>query len=432
MYEINLSNKEIVLNSQFTDNLPDADPSKTVIQNILFVENKQNGRFDPVIARYYPADEYSVSKFEEISYNKIGAGWSGTVDIWTYDERYFVGFIIEDGQLIATKHPEGYQPDARKRKSTLQGENLDSTCRHVVSIYTVVTIVTAGNGSEISYHDETEVHMVCSGGTLYNDLDTNGTPIPRYNYDPYGGGWGGVSGEINYTPPSIPAPKIEIILSHQFKTNPYLRCLFDKLRENSYFESIASKFEGVSPDVHLILDLASFDPQFNGKAQWQGYGNPIIITMNSANLNNRSALEVARTMIHEMFHAEFYRAVKTNMPSSGDILFRDTFDQYVKTYMGTADQHHNLMADRYLDVMADILVDIHKKLDYEAFADAMKNVYPNGIPKSFYKSLAWEGLKDTMAYQLMEKITVQPPLKSPLQKMKEAQEFARYGLKTCN
>ncbi|PSL03009.1 hypothetical protein [Cecembia rubra] len=208
VFEVNLSNKEIVLNSQFTDNLPDADPSKTVIQNILFVENKQNGRFDPVIARYYPADEYSVSRFEEISYNNIGAGWSGTVDIWTYDERYFVGFIIEDGQLIATKHPEGYQPDSRKRKSTLQGENLDTTCRHVVSIYTVVTIVTAGNGSEISYHDETEVHMVCSGGTLYNDLDTNGTPIPRYDYDPYGGGWGGVSGEINYTPPSISEPLI--------------------------------------------------------------------------------------------------------------------------------------------------------------------------------------------------------------------------------
>lgn len=120
------------------------------------------------------------------------------------------------------------------------------------------------------------------------------------------------------------------------------------------------------------------------------------------------------------------------MPSSGDVLFRDTFDQYVKMYMGTADQHHNLMTDRYLDVMADILADIHKKLDYVAFAHAMKNVYPSGIPISFYKSLAWEGLTGTRAYKLMEKITVQPPLKSPLQKMKDAKEFARYGLKTCN
>ena len=61
-----MANKEIVLTSEFTDNMPQADPSKTVIQNIMFVENRENGRYDPVIARYYPADEYSISGFEEI------------------------------------------------------------------------------------------------------------------------------------------------------------------------------------------------------------------------------------------------------------------------------------------------------------------------------------------------------------------------------
>jgi hypothetical protein len=133
-----------------------------------------------------------------------------------------------------------------------------------------------------------------------------------------------------------------------------------------------------------------------------------------------------------MIHAEFYRAVKTNMPSSGDILFRDTFNQYVKTYMGTADQHHNLMADRYLDVMADILADIHKKLDYTAFANAMKDVYPNGIPKSFYKSLAWEGLTGTLAFQIMKNVKVNPHLKSPFQKYEEAKRLSQMGLKNCN
>jgi len=415
--------------------MPQADPSKTVIQNIMFVENRENGRFDPVVARYYPADEYSISGFEEISYNKIGAGWSGTVDIWTYDERYFVGFIIEDGHLTATKHPEGYDFDQNTRKIGLNGENLDVTCRHVVSITTVVTIVSAGGGSHISYENETSVHMVCSGGSLGNNLGSNGNTGTTYLFNSGGGGGGGGTSAPNeqpYTPPKVKAPEITITLTNEFRKNSNLRCLYNKLRENSYFESMASKFEGVSPDVHLTLDLASFNKQFNGKAQWQGTGKPIIITINSANLGNRSALEVARTIIHEMFHAEFYRAVKSNMPTSGDILFRDTFDQYVKMYMGTADQHHNLMADRYLDVMADILADIHKKLDYVAFAQVMKDVYPNGIPKSFYKSLAWEGLKETRAYRVMEKITVQPPLKSPLQKVKEAQEFARYGLKNCN
>lgn len=135
-------------------------------------------------------------------------------------------------------------------------------------------------------------------------------------------------------------------------------------------------------------------------------------------------------VIHQVFHAEFYKDVKTTMPSSGDVLFRDTFDQYI--YMGTADQHHNLMADRYLDVMADILADIHKKLDYVAFAQVMKDVYPNGIPKSFYKSLAWEGLTGTLAFQIMKNVKVNPPLKSPFQKYEEAKRLSQMGLKTCN
>lgn len=37
-------------------------------------------------------------------------------------------------------------------------------------------------------------------------------------------------------------------------------------------------------------------------------------------------------VIHQVFHAEFYRDVKTTMPSSDDVLFRDTFDQYIYIY----------------------------------------------------------------------------------------------------
>ena len=82
------------------------------------------------------------------------------------------------------------------------------------------------------------------------------------------------------------------------------------------------------------------------------------ITINEQNFHNRSSLEVARTILHEMLHADFYRALNTNHPDGQDMQFRDTFDSYVKMYMGTGDQHHNLMANEYLDVMADILADI--------------------------------------------------------------------------
>jgi hypothetical protein len=120
------------------------------------------------------------------------------------------------------------------------------------------------------------------------------------------------------------------------------------------------------------------------------------------------------------------------MPSSDEILFKVTIDQYVKMYIGTADQHHNLMAYRCLDILADILADIHNKLDYVAFAHVVKDVYPNGIPKSFYKSLAWEGLDGTLAFQIMKKIKVDPSIKSPFQKYDEAKRLSQMGLKTFN
>jgi hypothetical protein len=52
-------------------------------------------------------------------------------------------------------------------------------------------------------------------------------------------------------------------------------------------------------------------------------------------------------------------------------------------------QHHNLMADKYVDAMADVLQDIHRLLGYQAFRDDMDypGGYPSGIPREFYEAL---------------------------------------------
>ncbi|MGY6745074.1 MAG: hypothetical protein ACXIUQ_20245 [Cecembia sp.] len=101
------------------------------------------------------------SGFDEISYNKIGAGWSGTVDIWTYDERYFVGFVIEDGQLTHTKHPEWYMDSSHARKVVGSGEQFLTTCR---SIATVVTVTVSAGGSSHTYQYVDSITVVCSSG----------------------------------------------------------------------------------------------------------------------------------------------------------------------------------------------------------------------------------------------------------------------------
>lgn len=122
VYEINLANAQVYYPASLKDSLPNTAPSEAVIQNIMFIENKQNGRFDPLIARYYPNNEASIRDFEEIYYNKIDLAWSGVLDLWTYDERHFVGFnIVEEDLISSFTYDKGEVANARKN---IGGENL--------------------------------------------------------------------------------------------------------------------------------------------------------------------------------------------------------------------------------------------------------------------------------------------------------------------
>ena len=432
VYEINLANAEKYFPKYLKDSLNLSDPSKGVIQNIMFVESLETGGFSPLISSYYPNNDSSIKEFGEIYYNKIPLDWSGLVDIWTYDERFFIGFRIINGEIIGVINQAGETGIDAKKKNPL-GANFDITCKYYQVTYLAYTVSAGGVTTE---HYETGIVMECSGGSIAHQ----DTPV-IYDYSPptgigdYGGVGGTTSntGIINYIPPPIPAPVIKISVDETFRKNMKAICLLNKLRENEYFERMAQQFEGVYPDINLTLFLNDLPPSINGQAQWMGDGKNIHITINQMRLTDRSSLEVARTLLHEMIHADFYRAVKTKYPSYNDLMFQNTFNQYVIRYQGSADQHHNLMAERYIDVMAGILEEIHKKLDYNAFALAMKNVYPNGIPKSFYKSLAWEGLTGTTAFKLMEKITVHPPLRSPNDLRNEAKLLLEtYGSKECN
>ena len=385
---MNLANKEIVLTSEFTDNMPQADPSKTVIQNIMFVENRENGRYDPVIARYYPADEYSVSGFHEISYNKIGAGWSGTVDIWTYDERYFVGFIIEDGQLTATKHPEGYDFDQNARKIGLNGENLDTTCRHVVSITTVVTIVSAGGGSHISYENETSVHMVCSGGSLGNNLGSNGNTGTTYPFNSGGGGGGGgisAPNEQPYTPPKVVRPDFQI--DFRGISDCHEKIIKDLIGSTQgEFRRIFQKFNGNQPvpanyNVRLRYGSCS-NASANACTSPTLVNNWATITFNPNNLGNATDLSFARTVLHEMLHA--YLLFEAAYPSNCDL--NCLLNKYFDKYNTNNPSHHNLFAEtKFLN---DIAVELRNFATSSGYNIKL-------LGNQYFKDMAWGGLTRT-------------------------------------
>ncbi len=66
---------------------------------MLFIE-RQGGGYDILIARYYPASEADVRGFDEINYGMLAEGWSGTVDVYGYDEGHAKRFMIVDGQVV--------------------------------------------------------------------------------------------------------------------------------------------------------------------------------------------------------------------------------------------------------------------------------------------------------------------------------------------
>ncbi len=232
------------------------------------------------------------------------------MDIWTYDERYFVGFIIEDGQLTATKHPEDYDSTPDARKIGLNRENLDVTCRHVVTITTVVTILSAGGGSHITYQDETSVHMVCSGGSLGNNLESNGSTMgSTYTYNSGGGGGGGTSAPSGqtYTPPTVVTPTVINQLS-----NPCASEIYKQIKKGGLISAVST---GGSEYSKIIIDLLNKSQKYNviisNSSNVKGNAHTkqrklneitgkydILIELSNAYLSKATQLSIVRTIIH--------------------------------------------------------------------------------------------------------------------------------------
>ncbi len=124
VFEVNLENKEIFIPS-LGELQQDQQLARRSIQNILFVKHPTEARFDPLIVRYYPDVENSKRDFKDINYQMIDEKWSGTVDLFTYDEHFFIGFEIQKGRILATRKVEVTGEAGRRGISP---EQLDIRC----------------------------------------------------------------------------------------------------------------------------------------------------------------------------------------------------------------------------------------------------------------------------------------------------------------
>ena len=208
----------------------------------------------------------------------------------------------------------------------------------------------------------------------------------------------------------------EIILDPTFSNDIRLKCIWDKINSgnntiNSYLNNFKPEFSVAHLRFKNDVNFASnYDEELwvAGAVTLPPNNYIIDIVMNSdptlpSTTQNFPSIIIALEIIHETIHAEIFRKLMSvaglpnvnfnnltqaqwesyliNLMNS----FPGLYDYYVRFEYQTSnptDSHHELMAQHYIDVMVGAL----KDFDNNAHTD------------SFYESLAWIGLKGTVAW----------------------------------
>ncbi|UWY26333.1 hypothetical protein N4T20_11485 [Flavobacterium sp. TR2] len=222
--------------------------------------------------------------------------------------------------------------------------------------------------------------LYCNGGSGSDDGG------PTYGGGPIAGGGG--SGTKNPTETTI-----IIITDPSFSNNPCLASIFAKLGGSATFQKYLSNFDGNFSVANLKLSASSTIS--NGvNAETSPPSNYLIdISFNLNNLN-RPGLDVARTFMHEMIHAEMFRKLLSLSSVNGEIdatklnqmltqhNYPGLYDYY--TRYGVNGMQHEQMAAHYMDTIISFL-----------------RGYDSGLTQSQYEAIAWAGLKGTASWNAL-------------------------------
>ena len=173
----------------------------------------------------------------------------------------------------------------------------------------------------------------------------------------------------------------------RFKNNTLVNCIYNKAKTAANFNQYLKNFDGRFSAAHLQFDLKSLPSIHNAETE-PPVGYWIKININSNNLN-RPTLDIARTFMHEIIHAEMFRILLSLAPTSNGEINSLTITQmlqnsdypglydYFRRY-GLNNMQHEQMAAHYRGIIKNFL----KQID-------------NSFTEAEYDALAWQGLKGT-------------------------------------
>jgi len=283
-------------------------------------------------------------------------------------------FIIFDIQKYGESSylPEGRIISESEKQSMLKGSWIGIETCYYMEVYSGGELLSSRYECETEYIWTDDMDTGDPG-----DLGGGGGGSPEDNSGSGGGGG-------NVAP--VPAP--EISFDPTFENNIKASCVMGNLVNtgasvyNPLVLSFLASFSGNEPYHDIVFKI---EPINGSYGRFDGTKYPPIITLNSGTISNRSSIEIAKTLMHEMLHAFIYQDGMLNYSS-----FIDNFGEYLaKTGKGTYIDHHEMIYDHYVIPMINFL---------KAFDSLSGHMEDDG----YYRGLALSGLQNVVGFTQIE------------------------------
>lgn len=343
------------LNYVYQEKITNSDQSLTIIpnnenRNSRYVFLNVNEKIEASIITTFPENTNTDSEF------------TGKIIIQNLDGSFINGFRLKNGFIISRLE--------KKPTSNLTIKNTDPDPIELLEV-----IIPP---KEKKYFSIVFIYFP------YGERANRGDLPESLMWDPTGGGGGSDEQNILFID--------KVIIDSTFQNNPCLMDVYTKLGGGSTFQEYLSKFDSKFSIVDLKLVVGSHTKNPEASAwTFEPVNRLIEIRFNPTKLGTPQ-LNIARTFVHEMIHAEIYRELLSvagtpNIPWSADFInsVKDDFpvlaDYYTRfVYNVPAGQQptsaqHELMADHYRNVII----------------QAMKEFDPTQSDET-YTALSWIGL----------------------------------------
>ena len=214
--------------------------------------------------------------------------------------------------------------------------------------------------------------------------------------------------------------KANICIKENFEANDCLMKVWNAISTSDAGHELLSGFLKANPEAEICFDFKDIGTDANGNAGYPDADGIINVNINNnAERMGRSQLEFARTILHEMIHAELIRMV-TEAGGYNDLQafaatyegddpfmmiweYYDIYKPYKPDPYNTGWQHE-YMADYYIQFIAAGLKELHPLLSSQGFIDYRTGSTVGNSDKpwswdEFFVALAWQGLGKTTQYQ---------------------------------